>query len=551
MLVHLAKAFAPVRNGLCVQQMRRSSNPVRHLFKTLQTGLGKSTRVIVDHADKAPLEKPYNRAPLGQATGVVSMTDTKALSKLICVSKNHGLDIVNQGGNTGLVYGSTPSGSCASVILRPQFKGIDIDTNLSQIKAGAGETVDAVQQYALDHGYAFNLKFGAQGTATIGGVIATNAGGMATRVQHLLCSVKGVDGTGTFRDYVVANGHDLRPDSVLPSEQVPWLGSQGYFGGITEGVFQLEAQPKERYTALLGFNTLQGTQKALTVLEQGCGDSLRVAEVMYQPALSSVWEMSSVNNPFTEMYRYYILVEAASTTEGTQVRDGFESSLMEALGDEEADCILAGSESQSDELVQQREEISDAVRQLSRTQDLMIVPHDLSLPRSSWLTLLERGTEIVETVWDGQVAAFGHYRQHQDRVAIHYNVLTPNRFYDQRPLSTDLSPESLHLLHAYEETGETLGDLEDFMVWLTARYGGNHSAEHGGLGTKTMPYTLRHQPLEELRSFILGKKAFDPNNLFQVQRFQAFSEGYRRRVLLDYEKGLIDETQRETYLAVL
>jgi FAD/FMN-containing dehydrogenase len=362
----------------------------------------------------------------------------------------------------------------------------DVDPVNNTLTADAGVILAEIQQAARKVGRYFPLSLGAEGSCTIGGNLATNAGGTGvlrygnTRDLTLGLEVVLPDGR-------VWNGlRALRKDNTGYDLKDLFIGSEGSLGIITGVVLKLFAAPAGRVTAWVGAQNLTNVVVLLNRLQADCGPRLSAFEMMSAPSLSLVTKQLEAHvSPLEKIYPYYALIELADTNmAGLQdmLQTGLSAAIDEGLID---DCVVAMSEAQSVSMWKLREGIS-----LAQVKAGKAVKHDIALPISGLARFVAEADQAVLTEFPGlPIINFGHIGDGN----LHYNVLLP----------LDVAPED------YKE--KTIG-LNKRIHDLVAQFNGSISAEHG-VGTLRRDELRRYKSTVEMDLMIAIKRALDPNQL--------------------------------------
>ena len=288
--------------------------------------------VLVDPSVTASYETDWTRRFAGHARCVVRPADARDVGSVLQLCGRHGVAVVTQGGNTGLVGGGVPSGG--EVVLSTSRMGDigPVDVVARQVTVGAGVTLTALQQAVRPLGLDFGVDFAARDSATIGGLVSTNAGG--ARVLRY----------GTMRQQVVgleavlADGSPLSRLEALPKENTGYdlvgllTGSEGTLAVITAVRVRLWPLLAHRTVALLALETTSAALDALAELKLRLG-SLEAAELFLADGLALVRDHTGLPAPMAGEHAAYLLVECAARVDP---RDA----MLEAL--EEVSALTPG-----------------------------------------------------------------------------------------------------------------------------------------------------------------------------------------------------------------
>lgn len=396
-------------------------------------------------------------------------TDEVAAIVRLCVE--HEVAVVPQGGNTGLVGGSVPLAG-ELVVSTERLRGVAaVDATAGLLTARAGTPLAAVQHAAADHGWRYGVDIASRDSATIGGTVATNAGGLhvlrygATRAQ--LTGVAFVDGTGARHEL---GGTNLRDNTGY---DLPGLlcGSEGTLGIITDVRVRLVADLGFRTTALLRFAEVDDAAVAVEAI-RGALPSIESAEFFFAPGLELVCAAFSYPPPFAETTGGYVLVEVADTED----RTGALATAVDGLSGV-SDVAVADDAGGRARLWRYRERHTEAIATVG-------VPHklDVAVPPGTLADFVGRVADVVASVDpDARVWLFGHGGE----ASVHVNVTGPA---------------------ADDET------TDDAVLDLVVAMGGSISAEHGiGTAKRTRLDQLRDRADRDLRNRL--RDAFDPHRI--------------------------------------
>lgn len=424
----------------------------------------------------------------GRTVAVVRPRNTAEVSAVMRLCHQSQTPVVPQGGNTGMSGGATPDMSGAQVVLSlNRMKRIhEVDPVNNTLTADAGVILAEIQQAARAVDRYFPLSLGAEGSCTIGGNLATNAGGTGvlrygnTRDLTLGLEVVLPDGR-------IWNGlRGLRKDNTGYDLKDLFIGSEGSLGIITGVVLKLFAAPAGRVSAWVGAKELTSVVTLLNRLQAACGPRLSAFEMMSESSLALVTRhLDGHFSPLNQTYPYYALIELADTNlNGLQemLQEALTSAIDDGLID---DCVVAMNEAQSVSMWRLREGISMAQVKAGKA-----VKHDIALPISSLATFVKEADQIVINGFpDLPIINFGHIGDGN----LHYNVLVP----------LDISP-SLYK--------ETTAELNKRIHDLVTQFNGSISAEHG-VGTLRRDELKRYKSSVEMDLMNAIKRAIDPNQI--------------------------------------
>jgi FAD/FMN-containing dehydrogenase len=363
----------------------------------------------------------WRNAYRGQAAAVLRPGTTEEVAAAVRLCAQAGVALVPQGGNTGLCGGSIPDASGAQMVLSlTRLKRIrEVDVANATITVEAGVILQQLQDAAAEVGRLFPLSLGAEGSCTVGGNLATNAGGTAVlrygNMRDLALGLEVVLPDGRIWDGL----RGLRKDNTGYDLKQLFIGSEGTLGIITAAVLKLFPALRSLTTAWVA---LPSPQAAVTLLGQMrglCGDRLTGFELMSRQSLEFVLRhVVGASDPFAEGHPWYVLIELSDTQPDAALNDLLEQGLGEAF--EQAlvlDAVVAGSQAQVEALWALREGISEA-----QNHEGPSLKHDISVPVSRIPDFIARTDRALQQAFPGvRVVAYGHVGDGN----LHYNISKP------------------------------------------------------------------------------------------------------------------------------
>jgi FAD/FMN-containing dehydrogenase len=440
--------------------------------------------VLTEAQDKAAFETDWRHIHRHPAICVVLPERAEQIAAILKLCGKAGVAMVPQGGNTGLVAGGVPIAGRPQIVLslKRMNKIRNIDTRGNSITVEAGATLLEVQQAAQAAGKMFPVSLGAEGTAQIGGVISTNAGGIqvlsygSMRRQVLGLEVVLADGR-------IWNGlRVLAKDNTGFDLKQVFIGGEGLLGIITVASLLLLPAIAGHATALAGVGSLESALALFQNLRAKAGSAMTMCEFISAPAMElALAHIPDSRRPLTAAA--YVLIEFSTHSDATELTNLLETTLEAALIDAIAtDVIIAQNRRERGDLIRIRETISDA-----ELAEGGAVKHDISVPIGSIPETI-RAIEalMAETFADCRLNIFGHLGDGN----LHVNVRPP--------------------------PGQTLQNLDDRKAAITdaveaiamAR-NGSFSAEHG-IGQMRIAGMQAHKSAVELDMMQAIKRAFDP-----------------------------------------
>ncbi|MDB5933909.1 MAG: hydroxyacid dehydrogenase, partial [Massilia sp.] len=394
--------------------------------------------------------------------------------------------VVPQGGKTGLVLGGVPDASGAAVVLSlarmRQVRALDPLNRTMMVDAGC--ILHDIQQAAQEHDCLFPLSLAAEGSCTIGGKLATNAGGTAVlrygNARELCLGLEVVTAQGELWSGL----RGLRKDNTGYDLRDLFIGAEGTLGIITGAVLKLFPQPKGSITALVALAGPRDALALLTLMQDHCGASLTGFELMSDYCMRLVaTHFPHLAKPFVKRHPHYVLLEVSSSESEEHAVNLLEEALERAVERDLADdAVIATSSAQSRALWHLREHIPLAQAAAGKN-----IKHDISLPISSIADFIDStGAKLQQAFPDCQVVCFGHLGDGN----LHYNVAPPEgQSHDQFLANQDAISRIVH-------------DSVDASA-------GSISAEHG-IGALKRDDLARYKSKVELDMMRAIKAALDP-----------------------------------------
>ncbi|MEO8311947.1 MAG: FAD-binding oxidoreductase [Caldimonas sp.] len=460
------------------------------LLEALRAIVGPA-QVLVD-ADGAPYEVDWRRRFHGRALAVVRPGSTAEVAAVVKACRAHGTSIVAQGGNTGLVGGSVPDASGRQVVLSTarlnRIRGVD-PANLALV-AEAGCVLQRVQETAAEHGLMFALSLAAEGSCTIGGNLATNAGGTQVvrygNARELCLGLEVVTAEG--RVWEGLSG--LRKDNTGYDLRDLLIGSEGTLGIITAATLKLHPRPAAMATAMATMATLAAATSLLALAHERLGPGLTGFEIMNTLSLGLVrTHFAQLRQPLAPAPWTVLIEHSDSEDQGhaTAVLESLLGTAMErGLVD---DAVFASSLEQANAMWHLRESIP-----LAQVADGGNVKHDIALPISAVEEFVATTDAALMRAFPGtRLVDFGHLGDGN----LHYNVQGP--------------PGDADFVARFEK------DINALVYSAVAARGGSISAEHGIGELKRDELVTRKSPVA-LDMMQAIKNALDPAGVLNPGR---------------------------------
>ncbi len=472
---------------------------------TSTVGLLEALRQVVgaDHVlhdgDLRAWEADWRGRVRGRALAVVQPANTQQAADIVRLCAQHqaalGVSIVPQGGNTGLVVGSTPDESGKQIVLSlTRMRAVRaLDAANLTITVEAGCVLQSVQEAASAQGFLFPLSLAAEGSCTIGGNLGTNAGGTQVlrygNARDLCLGLEVVTAQGEIWHGLSG----LRKDNTGYDLRDVFIGSEGSLGIITAATMKLYPQPAARLTAWAAVPSLEAATELLGLAHRHLGAGLTGFEVMGQFALGLVDKhFPQQRVPLFKDTPWCVLLENSDHESETHARGQFEKLLEVAI--EQAcvsDAVVAQTQTQAKALWHIRESIP-----LAQPLEGLNIKHDISIAVSRIPEFVQVTDALLQTALPGvRMVTFGHLGDGN----LHYNV--------QAPVGGDAAT----FLHDCETV------VNDIVYQSVDQFGGSISAEHGigSLKVDTLPHHKSPVALDMMRAI---KRALDPANLMNPGR---------------------------------
>ncbi|MFO7748269.1 MAG: FAD-binding oxidoreductase [Orrella sp.] len=428
----------------------------------------------------------------GAARAVVRPGTTQEVADVVKCCVAHDVPVVTVGGNTGLCGGATPDESGTAVVLATsrltQVRNIDTDNDTMTVEAGC--VLQNLQELAQKSGRLFPLSLAAEGSCTIGGNLATNAGGTQVlrygNTRELALGLEVVTAEGDIWDGL----RGLRKDNTGYDLRDLFIGSEGTLGIITAVTLKLYPLPVAQTTAMLALDSLEDAVTFLSKARAGFGASLTGFEVMAGPVLQAVVRLFDQQRiPFdghSAESPWFALLELSDSESAEHAQARFEEVLGEAIEQGLVqDAAIAQNVTQSKAFWHLRESIPLAEAELGKS-----IKHDVSIPISRIAEFVQVTNAAIQAQFPGvKNIVFGHLGDGN----LHYNV-APAEGQTQEALLA-LQSEVYQLVH---------DSVADFT--------GSISAEHG-IGQLKRDELPRYKSEIELALMRRIKQALDPKGL--------------------------------------
>ena len=463
------------------------------LLETLRGIVGDAH--VLHEGDLSAWEVDWRKRARGKALAVVRPATTEQVAAVVRACAAAGTPLVPQGGNTGLVVGATPDESGTQVVLSLQRMSAvrEIDAGNMTVTVEAGCVLQNLQEAARQAGRLFPLSLGAEGSCTLGGNLATNAGGTQVlrygNARDLCLGLEVVTAQGEVWDGLSG----LRKDNTGYDLRDLFIGSEGTLGVITAATLKLYPQPAATLTAWAAVPSMEAAVRLLGLAREQLGAGLTGFEVMGQFALSLVARhFSQMRVPFVDASPYGVLLENADHESELHARGQFEALLESALEDGcVTDAVVAENIAQARQLWHIRESIP-----LAQAEEGLNIKHDVSVPISRIPAYCEETDALLAREIPGvRLVNFGHLGDGN----LHYNVQAPE------------GGDAAAFLREQEKR------VNAIVYDQVRKFGGSISAEHGvgSLKVDTLPDYKSPVALGLMKAV---KHALDPKGVLNPGR---------------------------------
>ncbi len=411
--------------------------------------------------------------------------DTAQVSAVVGICAQAGVAITPQGGNTGLVGGQIPQGEI--LLSLEKMRAVrDVDAYDDVIVIEAGATLAFVHEQAEAIGRRFPLSVASEGSATVGGLISTNAGGTAVlRYGVMRDQVLGLE--AVLPNGEIWNGlKRLRKDNTGYDLKQLLIGAEGTLGVVTAASLKLYPQLASRAVAMAGLKSAKDAIALLARAKTETGGALEAFELMGRLGLAFVLKnVPDQREPLEGVHPWYVLIETGSGEPGA-AQAAMERLLTAALeADLIQDAVIAQTEGQAKTLWGLRE-LQSAGQKLEGAA----WKHDVSVPVSKVAAFIEQASVAVEAMSPGaRIVAFGHVGDGN----VHYDVLVPEGGDDDA--HADRREAGARIVHD-----------------IAAAMCGSISAEHG-LGAMKSQEALRYKSAAEVEALRAIRGALDPQRI--------------------------------------
>lgn len=439
----------------------------------------------------------------GAAVAMVSPANRDEVAAIVRIANENTVAIVPQGGNSGMVGGATPDTSGRSVLLslRRMNRIVAIEPDDQLVVCEAGVILQNLHEALAAEGQRFPLTLGGKGSATVGGLISTNAGGTQVlrhgTMRSLVAGIEAVLPDGSIYDGLAA----LKKDNRGYDLKQLFVGGEGTLGIVTAATLKTVPALVDRCVAWVAVNSTDAAYQLFRFLNGRVPQSLEGFEIIPETCLNSVLRhIPGTRAPLAGTHPWHVLIEIVrdqphakdpgSVTEQL-LADALEQDLIE-------DATLAASEQQAEDFWKIRDSIAEAERASGPA-----LQHDISVPVSAMARFIDEASPVVEAKFPGtKVAAFGHMGDGN----VHFHVKAPRG------------------VQAQEWMREAAKQVTPLVHDLVVAAGGSISAEHG-IGQNKRAELERLSSDARLSMLRAIKMAIDPKNIMNPGKLVPLASG--------------------------
>jgi FAD/FMN-containing dehydrogenase len=439
----------------------------------------------------APWLTDWRRRYHGKAAALLSPANRDEVVAIVKIAAEHGIALVPQGGNSGMVAGATPdtSGTACLLSLRRLNSIGAIDRDAGLVECGAGVILQNLHDAVEAEGLRFPLTLGGKGSATIGGLVSTNAGGtQVLRHGPMRDLVAGVE--AVLPDGSVYHGlSPLKKDNRGYDLKHLLIGAEGTIGIVTSATLRLVPALIDRAVVWAGVESPSAAYRLLRAIEPLGHGAVEGFEILPAAALDHVLaHIPGTRNPLVSRQPWHVLIEFVQDGPEQPQPNKLAEQIMAAMVSKGlvADAVISTNEAQADAFWKIRDSISEAER-----AEGPALQHDISVPVSEMARFIESESPLIEAQFPGtSIIAFGHLGDGN----VHYHVKAP----------AGVTAENW-----YRDEAEA---ISSHVYDRVAAYGGSLSAEHG-IGQAKLAIFARQADPARLAALRAIKAAFDPKGI--------------------------------------
>lgn len=414
-----------------------------------------------------------------QAMAAVIPTTTEDVSSIMQLCNEHNQPVVIHGGLTNLVGSTEVSEDEIVISMEKMNRILEVDTLSRTMTVEAGVILENIQMSAKEVDLLFPLNFGAKGSAQIGGIISTNAGGLRVlrygMTRNLVLGLEVVLADGT----VISSMKKIIKDNSAYDLKQMFIGSEGTLGIVTKAILKLSEAPKSRMSAFVAFNSYEKVISFLKYMDQGLAGLLSGYELIWNQTYKAMTSPPAMSKPpLPHGYKYYVLIEALGSNQQYD-QERFQELMEVAIA---KDMILDGSIAQSESDLTWfwtiREDVHVLASQCNNDQHF-----DISLPIPLIGDYIDVTTEKLLAIPDVEkVFPFGH-----------------------------VADGNIHFIIGKRiQSDELINAINDVIYEPLQSKGGSVSAEHG-IGVHKKNYLHLCRTTSEIDLMQRWKRMMDPN----------------------------------------
>ena len=453
------------------------------------------SKILISDIDKYLSD--WRRVYKGKTNFVIFPKTTHEVSEVIKLANRYDLPIVPQGGNTGLCGGATPDETGNSILLNltklNKIRSIDLIGNTISVEGGC--ILETILNEVDKNDRIFPINLAAKGSCSIGGNLATNAGGINVlkygSTRDLVLGIEAVLPTGE----IINNLTSLHKDNTGYALHKLLIGSEGTLGIITAATIKIFQKPKSKISAFIKVDDINKSISTLQSLQSYTGNNIEAFEIMSKPILEIVHrQFPKINKPFTDIPDLALLVEFSTTSELDIITDSsgetvFQNRIIEIMSmlidkDLIENAIISKSDYQNKELWDIRENAN-----VAQMQEGFQLKLDISIPINKisefWLETIDEIKIFHNKV---KVCVFGHLGDGN----LHYNLM--DEFSDD----------------PYVFKNREI--LKEFIYEKVNKFNGSFSAEHG-IGQLKIKELKKYKEKNSLELMKKIKSSLDPKNI--------------------------------------
>ena len=449
--------------------------------------------LVLDEQGKQPFVTDWRGSIVGKAAVVVRPANTEEVSKVVKLCFDHGIAIVPQAGNTGLMGGATPWPTHTGIVLSVgrMNKVLNVDPVGYSMTVEAGCILQTLQETAASHDRFLPLSLGAQGSCMIGGNLSTNAGGVQVlrygNARNLVMGLEVVLPNGDIWNGLRA----LKKDNTGYDLKHLFMGAEGTLGIITKAVLKIWPAPKDVATAWLAIRDPQAAIEILSEAHGASEDNVGSCELMSRACIDMVLRhIPGTQDPLKAETPWYLLLEWTSSRAKPEGTEGMSDKMEQFLADQMQtgrvlDAVIAQSDSQTRNMWVIRESVAPA----SRAEGPGL-SYDISVSTSKVPEFIDKGLKAALDVLPSiRPYPLGHIGDGN----IHFSFMGPKGM-----------------------DRETLGQYSPAITRavndLVTSLAGSISAEHG-IGIDKLDELAHYRSKIELDTMRTIKRAIDPKNI--------------------------------------